>query len=182
MRPAELLSGTLTVLVDYWLAGHLGRLWLRLRKSMRPERRDLPGLCASLARGGALPARTLSRVEDFAATIWLWASLTPTICFIVGALAAKALSGGAIPFAIAAGFGSALLLLLGIAAAQVATARYRGNRVRLYLSRADRSAGALPLPPGSPGLPRRSDFWIALTLAVIVGAVILVSGFRAAGP
>lgn len=38
---------------------------------MRPERGILPGLCASVARGVVLPARTLSRVEDFAATIWL---------------------------------------------------------------------------------------------------------------
>jgi hypothetical protein len=182
MQSAELLCGELTVLVDYWLAGHLGRLWLRLRKGMRSERGDLPGLCASVARGAMLPARTLSRVEDFAATIWLWTSVIPMVFFLVGAVAAKALSGGAIPFAIAAGFGSALLLLFGIAGAQIATAQYRGIRVRLYLSRADRSAGALPLPPGSPGLPRRSDFWIALALAVIVGAVILISGFRAANP
>jgi hypothetical protein len=170
----------LTVLVDYWLAGHLGREWLRLRKSMRSDRGDLPALCESVARGAILPARTLSRVEDFAATIWLWTSGTPMVCFLVGAVAAKALSGGAIPFGIAAGVGSALLLLFAIAGAQIATALYRGGRVRLFLNKADGSAGALPLPPGSPGLPRRSDFWIALTLAVIVGGVILIAGLRAA--
>jgi hypothetical protein len=168
------------VLVDYWLAAHLGRVWLRLRKSMRRERGDLPLLCASVARGATLSARTLYRVVDFAATIWLWASATPMICFLVGAVAVKALSGGAIPFGIVAGFGSALLLLFGIAAAQIATALYRGGRVRLYLSKADQSAGALPLPPGSPGLPQRSDFWTALTLAVIIGGVIIIAGLRAA--
>ena len=149
------------MLVDYWLAGHLGKVWLRLRKSLRPEHGDLPALCESLAGGAILSARALYRVEDFAATIWLWASGTPMVCFLVGAVAAKALSG-AIPFGVSAGVRSALLLLFGIAGAQMATALYRGGRVRLCLSKADRSAGALPLPPGSPGLPRRSDFWRAL--------------------
>jgi hypothetical protein len=168
------------VLVDYWLAGHLGRVWLRLRKSMRPERGDLPALCASVAHGATLSARTLYRVEDFAVTIWVWACATPIVCLLVGAVAASALSGSRIPVGIVAGIGSALLLLFALAAAQIPTALYRGGRVRLYLSKADLSAGALPLPPGSPGLPRRSDFWTALTLAVIVGGIIIIAGLRAA--
>jgi hypothetical protein len=167
------------VLVDYWLAGHLGRIWLRIRKSMRPEHGDLPALCASLARGAILSARTLSRVEDFAVTIWLWASGTLIVCFLAGVLVAKALSGAARSAGFVAGLLLPLPLLFGIAAAQVATAQYRGGRVRNYLRKADRLASALPLPPGSPGLPRRSDFWTALTLAVIVGGTILIAGLRA---
>jgi len=168
------------VLVDYWLAGHLGREWLQLRKGTRQERGDLPELCTSVARGAISPARTLWRVRDFAVMIWLRVSVTPMVFLLIGVVAMKVLSGGAIPFAIALGSASPLLFLFGIAAAQIATAQYRGKHVRLYLNRAGRSAGALPLPPGSPGLPRRSDFWIALALAVIVVAVLLVSGLRAA--
>lgn len=168
------------MLVDYWLAGHLGRVWLRLRKDRRKEDGDLPGLCASVARGATLPARTLWRVQDFAGMIWLGVGVTPMVFLLVAGVAAKALSGGAIPFAIAVGSASPLVILFGIAAGQMITIRYRASQIRLYLLRADRAAGALPLPAGSPGLPRRSDFWTALALAVIVGVILLVSGFRAA--
>ena len=167
------------MLVDYWLAAHLGRVWLRLRKGKRRDYGDLPGLCASVARGAVLPTWTLRRVQDFAGTMWLWVSVIPMVFLLVVGVALKALHG-AIPFAVAIGLASPLLLIFGIAAAQVVTVTYRVNRVRLYLIRADRAAGALPMPPGSPGVPRRSDFWIALALAVIVVAVLLVSGFRAA--
>jgi uncharacterized membrane protein YhaH (DUF805 family) len=166
--------------VDYWLAGHLGRVWLRLRKDRRQEDGDLPGLCASVARGAILPARTLWRVQDFAVMIWLGVGVTPMVFLLAAGVAAKALSGGAIPFAIVVGVTSPLVIIFGIAAGQMVAIKYRANRVRLYLIRADRAAGALPLPAGSQGLPQRSDFWIALVLAVIVVAVLLLSGFRAA--
>lgn len=117
-----------------WITGWRGT-WAGYGYGSGRARAQSAVICRSCARprGAMLPARTLSRVEDFAATIWLWASVTPMLCFLVGAVAAKALSGGAIPFAIAAGFGSPLLLLFGIAGAQIATAQYRALHVRLYL-------------------------------------------------
>lgn len=39
------------VMVDYWLAGKLGRVWLNLHKGLRLALGALPGECALVARG-----------------------------------------------------------------------------------------------------------------------------------
>jgi len=57
--------------------------------------------------------------------------------------------------------------------AQMGLIRYRSNRIRFYLLKAGPQADDEPLPPGAPGLPRRSDFWIMLVIAVTLFAIIL---------
>lgn len=50
------------VLVEYWLAGVFGRVWLRLRPGLRPLVGDVPGMAALIARGGQIPAVDLAAV------------------------------------------------------------------------------------------------------------------------
>lgn len=170
------------MLIDYWLAGHLGAAWLRLRKGLRTQSGDLPGLCSSVAHGATVSARTLWRVQDFAITAWLRFSQVVMASFLAIGLAigipVKLLSGGALPFAAVVSVTSVTVLASGIAAAQTVTILYRAIRVQLYLRKADRVAAFLPLPPGSPGLPRRSDFWAALVTATAIIVLLLYAGFR----
>ena len=62
--------------------------------------------------------------------------------------------------------------------AQMGLIRYRSTRIRFYLLKAGPQADDEPLPPGAPGLPRRSDFWIMLVIAVAVFAIILYASTR----
>jgi len=62
--------------------------------------------------------------------------------------------------------------------AQMGLIRYRSNRIRFYLLKAGPQADDEPLPPGAPGLPRRSDFWIMLVIAVTLFAIILYGSTR----
>jgi hypothetical protein len=168
------------VLIDYWLAGHLGALWLRLPGGGRKESADLPGLCSSVARGASLPARALGRVQEFALGAWLRLCFAAVAVLLIVGIPAKVLSGGAIPYSAAVGFGTVLALVLGIAAAQIITIRYRSNRSALYLRKAGSAARLQPLPPGSPGLPRRSDFWVTFVAAVVIVAILAFAGFHQA--
>jgi hypothetical protein len=58
--------------------------------------------------------------------------------------------------------------------------RYRSNRIRFYLLKAGQQADDEPLPPGAPGLPRGSDFWFMLVIAVAAFAIILYGSTRPA--
>ncbi len=62
--------------------------------------------------------------------------------------------------------------------AQTGLIRYRSTRIRFYLLKAGLQADDEPLPPGAPGLARRSDFWIMLVIAVAVFAIILYASTR----
>jgi hypothetical protein len=166
------------MLVEYWLAGYLGRAWLWLRRGLRSATGQLPGLCAAVAQGERLPAGTLWRVQDFAMTVWWGVGMAAMSTLVVGGLAADALFGGAVPLALVMSLGPGLISLFGIAAAQVAMIRYRSGRLQMYLRKAGAAAGWQPLPQGSPGLPRRSDFWLVLVFAAAGTSILLFAGLR----
>ena len=56
---------------------------------------------------------------------------------------------------------------------QMGLIRYRSTRIRFYLLGAGPQADDEPAAAGSAGLPRWSDFWIVLIIAVSVFATIL---------
>jgi hypothetical protein len=163
------------MLVDFWLAGWFGRAWLRLHGSLRPRLVELPGECALVARGKQLPAGRLWLAQDFAARVW-WRFAMAVLLLLF-------------PFGFALGISvqlrwhaaeTALTWLdyaIGASAivglVQMGLIRYRSNQNRRWWSR-EKSSPEEPLPAGSDGLPRRSDFWLATLLAV---AVCLVLGY-----
>ena len=57
-------------MVDYWLAGLLGRAWLGLHKGLQPRLGEMPGECALVARSQPLAASRLFRAQDFALRVW----------------------------------------------------------------------------------------------------------------
>jgi len=163
------------MLMDYWLAGWLGRAWLWLRISSRAKNADMPDLCAAVARGETLSARRLCQVQDFAVGVWLRACIVPVVTFITAGVVAKILYGRAgVPAALVESVGSVLILLMGIAGAETALLSYRSRQCRLFLS-----GSRWGSPRGR--LPRRSDFWLALALGIGATGVLLIAGFSA-GP
>ena len=166
-------------LIDYWLAAHLGRIWLRIHPGLRSRIGHLPCRCAAVARGEQLPAAELWEAQDFAVRLW-W-----RCCMVLLALIGV---GGGITAAVcpdSAGAGIAVDLMIPLAYGMAVTmgqsimTRYRSDRIRLYLRRAGARAGAQPLPAGSPGLPRRSDFWVITAIAVAAGTILFAGVWRA---
>ena len=51
------------VIVEYWLAGYVGRVWLQLHKGLRSKFGDLPALCGLVAHGNSLAAGELWRAR-----------------------------------------------------------------------------------------------------------------------
>jgi hypothetical protein len=159
------------MLMDYWLAGWLGRAWMWLRISSRAENADMPGLCAAVARGETMSARRLCQVQDFAVAVWLRACIVPLITFITAGVVAKIVYGRAgVPTALVESVGSVLILLMGVAGAETTLLSYRARQSRLFLS-----GSRWGSPQGR--LPRRSDFWLALALGLGGTGVLLLAGF-----
>lgn len=166
-------------LIEFWLASWLGRAWLCLNGSLRSGLGDLPGECALVARGEQMPAGRLWRVQDFAVRVWFRFAIAVVLLLF--------------PFGFALGLSSqlhlhavqaALTWLLYIMGCTLVTAiamfgliRYRSNQNRLGWTKGLDSEGE-PLPQGSDGLPRRSDFWLATLLAAGAFLILLYAGTR----
>jgi hypothetical protein len=69
--------------------------------------------------------------------------------------------------------------LAGVSMAQMGLIRYRSTRIRFYLLKAGPQADDEPLPPGTPGLPRWSDFWVMPVIAVAFFEIIWYASTRA---
>jgi hypothetical protein len=158
-------------MVDYWLADYFGRAWLWVRKGLAPRLGHLAGLCQAVARGESLPAGQLWQAQDFAVRIWWRFGMASVLALVVIGVTAKEVAQGAVLSA-AVAVVATLLCFMAVAGAQVFMLRYRSDRTRLYLRKAGAAASEQPLPPGSPGLPRRSDFWLMLISALAVVGIL----------
>ena len=78
------------------------------------------------------------------------------------------------------GFGYFLVCVMGFSLAEMGMLRYRADRTRADMLKGRPGAGREPLPPGAAGLPRRSDFWVMLGIAVAVFVVLLAAATHSA--
>jgi len=167
-------------MVEYWLAGKLGQVWLSVHKNLRSALGELPGECALVACGQRLPAGRLYRAQGFAARVWWRAGMA--VCLLVfpviGAMAA--FSPGRIGTDVAVSLISGLGCLAGVAMLQMTLLSFRSGQIRLYLLKAGPQAANEPLPAGSLGLPKRWDFWAMLVIGVVGFGILLYAGTRTA--
>ncbi len=114
-------------MVDYWLAGYFGRVWLGLRKGLRPLLGEVTGLCPAVARGEPLPAGQLWRVQDFAVRVWWrFGMASVLVMFAIGMIAIVTAHGTALNVAV--GIVVTLLCFMAVAGGQVFMLRYRSDR------------------------------------------------------
>jgi len=168
------------VIVEYWLASYLGRAWLWLHKDLRPKLGELPGLCTMVAHRNSLGAGQLWRAQDFAVRVWWRSGMTAIVLVLPVIGIGAALRPGRVGTDVGTGVLLGLVVLTGVALAQMGLLRYRADRTRSYLRRGGRQVGSEPLPPGAAGLPRWSDFWLMLLIAVAVFAILLFAATRSA--
>lgn len=74
---------------------------------------------------------------------------------------------------IAVDIGLVFVGMAAVAGAQTILLRYRSHRTGAFALRNLPDWDTTPLPVGSLGLPRRSDFWLATGIAVVVFAVMI---------
>jgi hypothetical protein len=164
------------VIVEYWVAGHLGRVWLAAVRRPRAGLGGMPGECALVARGQSLPAGRLRLAQDFAVQIWWRLAVVAIVLAVAAGGSLAVLTAGQRWWTAAALVLAILSGITGVALAQIGMIRYRSGRTRLYLSQAGPQAESEPLPPGTPGLPRQSDFWVVLATAAAVFGILFYLG------
>lgn len=170
----------MAVMLEYWLAGKLGQLWLSLHKCLQPTLGELPGECALLARGQQLTAGRLYRAQAFAARVW-WRAGTAAVLLLFPVIG---LSAALHPGRVGTDAGVTIIAILGclagVAMLQMGLLSFRSGVIRWYMLKAGPQAGDEPLPAGSFGLPTRWDFWVMLGIAAAAFGILLYAGTRAA--
>lgn len=168
----------MTLMVDYWLAARLGRVWLRLHKGLRVTLDEMPSECALVARGQRLQAARLYRAQGFAARVWWRAGMA---AFVLAVPLAAALTAS-IPGRLGTDVGVGLILvvgcLAGVAMLQMGLLSFRSAQTRLYLQQAGPQAAEDPLPQGSLGVPTPWDFWVMVVIALGVFGILAYAGFH----
>jgi hypothetical protein len=159
------------LLIDYWVASQVGRFWWRLSGGRGWSRGRGPDACWAVARGGnALPAGDVAAAQEFAARMW---------CVALGAWLVVILAVAFVAFPLPRGgwrdgLAHALLVptfLGAISGAQMGMISFRRNQTTRYVLRGGSQAASRP-SRARHGLPRRSDFWVMLVIAV-AGAALL---------
>ncbi len=168
------------MIVEYWLAGWLGRAWLGLRKSLQLRSGELPGWCGAVARGESLPAGQLWRAQDFAVRVWWRFGMVAVMLTLLVIGIGAVLRPGRVGTDVGVGLIFGLACVMGVAGAQMVLLRYRADRTRRFVLRGGPKAAAQPLPPGAAGLPRWSDFWVMLVIALAVCAVFFYAAIHSA--
>ena len=166
------------VLMDYWLAEWMGRMWLRARPSLRDSWSDMPSTCHALAVGEVVSAAETWRAQEFALRVWARFAIVVLLpAFLIIAVAA-AVRPGQDGRNVAAAIVGILGTLMIVGLAQMGLLRYRADRTRRYLTAAGSQAAGEPLPDDADGRPRRYDFWVMLIITIAVCAILWFASGR----
>jgi hypothetical protein len=162
------------VIVEYWLAGVFGRVWLRLRPGLRSALGEMPAKATEVARGASLPAVQLERVQDFGVRVWYRFAAVPLFLFVLVVVVAAVARPGPAGTGVAVDFILVLVFVMAVGMVQVIMLRLRANRTAAFVRQRLRLAAGFgeSLPAGSAGLPRRSDFWVSSSVAIAFCAVL----------
>ena len=166
------------VMLDYWLASKLGRVWLSLHKGLRPALGTLPGECALVARGQELTAGRLYRAQRFGVLVWWRAGMVAVLLLLPATGLGAALRPGRIGTDVIVDFMILAGGAAGVSIAQMGLLFVRSGLIRWYLVKTGPKAAEEPLPKGSPGQPTRWDFWVMLIIAVAIFGILVYAATR----
>ena len=161
-------------MIEYWVASLFGRWWLGVREpggDRGASKAAVVGWVGSASRGVPLTAGELRLAQNYASGVWWGLGILSAVLLLPVIGIAAVLQPGPTGNNIVAGVMSVLVGVMTVALAQAGLINFRSGRTRDYLRRGSPDE---PLPPGSAGLPRRSDFWLVLVLALVVFAILLI--------
>lgn len=163
-------------MIEYWVASCFGHWWLRVRASrgdLGSRKGTVIGWVGAASRGAPLTAGELRQAQNYASGVWWGLGVLSAVLLlpVIGITAAirPGPAGNNIAVGVMIGLGG----VMAVALAQAGLINFRSGRTRDYLRRGSPEE---PLPPGSAGLPRRSDFWLIAALALVVFAILLTVG------
>lgn len=166
------------VLMDYWLAGWMGRVWLWARPGLGESLGDMPTTCLALAVGEIVSAARTWQAQEFALRVWARFAIVVILPGFLDIGVAAAVRPDQAGRNVGAAILGVLVILMAVGLAQMGLLRYRADRTRRYLRQAGPQAGSEPLPDGAAGHPGRYDFWVMLVIAVAVCVILWVASGR----
>ena len=160
------------MMLDYWVAARLGKVWLRLRPGPGTALAGAPAVADSVARGEQVPAGQLLRAQEFGNRVWWRFGFCSLLLNfpLLGVVAAVNPGSGTAGLNVAVGISAFLVLLAAIGLAQFMALWLRSNRTRRFVLRHPGDSVTL-LPSDHPGAPHQSDFWLAAAVAVALLAI-----------
>ena len=151
------------MLINFWLAAHIGRVWLKVHKGLRAARGQMPDECLLIARGEPVSAGRLRDAEIFAAGAWYRAGMAACSPFVLALTAPFAIPGhlGDDIAAWSTGVAGTLATLF---LSQYGYIEIKSWRLTDYLLAAGPGAAEQPLKPGAPGRPHPAGFWLLVVV------------------
>jgi hypothetical protein len=144
------------MLVEFYLAAGLGRVWLRVHPALRQHLGDGPDACLMAAVNREIPPAMLWRAQEFAVRVWWRTAMALMLVFFAFALMIAAVlgRGSRIGGWLLASVTIVFVAVMAAAMVQMMISRYRADQTGRYIAR----GGTKPLDGHENGYPTRYDF------------------------
>jgi hypothetical protein len=164
------------MLVEFFLAARLGRVWLRLHPAAKQDWGDGPDDCLMAAKDRDINPALLWRAQEFAVRVWWRTAMASMLVSFALVLAVAALlgRGSRVGGWIGGSLGLLGVIVLMAAMIQMMISRYRADQTARYLAK----GGTKPLDGYENGYPTAYDFSFGSGLAVIVAGVLGYAGLH----
>ena len=164
------------MLVEFYVAARLGRVWLRLHPALKQRLGDAPDVCLIAAVNREINPAALWRAQEFAVRVWWRTAMASMAVFFPLIVAISLILGPD------SRVESWLIGILGLlwgaialtAMVQMMISRYRADQTARYLA----GGGTKPLDGYENGYPTGYDFPFGTGLAVIVAGLLGYAGLH----
>jgi hypothetical protein len=164
------------MLVEFYLAAGLGRVWLRLNPALRQTLGNGPDACLMAAVNREIPPALLWRAQEFAVRVWWRTAMAAMLaCFAVAVMITAVFGRGSrIGGWLLASVTIVLVTAMAAAMVQMMISRYRAGQTGRYIAK----GGTKTLDGYENGYPTRYDFSFGTGLAVIVAGILGYAGLH----
>jgi hypothetical protein len=164
------------MLVEFYLAAQLGRIWLRLHPALKQSWGDGPDVCLMAAADRGINPAPLWRAQEFAVRGWWRAAMASMVMFVPPVVAISLILGpkSRLEGRLIGSLGLLSVALFMTAMVQAMISRYRADQTARYIAK----GGTKPLDGYENGYPTKYDFSLGTGLAVIVAGVLGYAGLH----
>jgi hypothetical protein len=161
-------------MIDFLIIFKVMTAYSRMRARETGRRQETLKACGEIGQGQTVPAVSLLDAQTLAMRFWANVGLLLLLpILVVGGLLAL-IRPGHVGDVVGAAFVFAFVAVSVAALGQVPVQRYRSFVTMRAAQRMGGQATRRPLPPGSRGLPRKRDFWLAMLVPITVAVIYLI--------